>query len=146
MWDGGPSCGRVGEQPLDADTGAERDTTLGDSGAANDPLEGGAAAGKHHQFVVFRLALEVDNGRRQVVAEAHLCRAFGQQLGVYIWILVAQEADQLRQERMAVAHLRSAATVPVERFIGRRWHRGVVTLDHRHPVAIARQNQRRTQP
>jgi len=38
---------------------------------------------------------------------------------------------------MAVTNLRCAATVPLERFVGGRRHRRVVTLDHGHLVARA---------
>ena len=133
-----------GEEGGGGVAGADRDAGFGECGAAQDPLEGGAPAGDHHQFLVLRFGGELHPGR-EAVAEAHLCGSLGEQSLEDIGLMIAQEIAQPREKGVAVTHLRGAATVPVERFVGRVRHRCVVTFDHGDLVARTSQLQRRSQ-
>ena len=119
---------------------------FGQRGAAQHPFERRSATRQHRQLVVARFVLEADHGRRQVVAEPHLGGTFVDELLVDVGIVRLQQAHQAGQEGMAVPDLRRAATVPVERLVGRLRHRRVVALEHGHGVPSPGQRQRRAEP
>ncbi len=130
-WGGGE--GRGGEEGGGGDAGAQGHSPFGEGGAAQDPFEGRAAAGDHHQLVVARLRCEL-HLRRQAVAEAHLGRALGEERLEDVGLVVGEQVAQAGEEGVAVADLRRAAAIPLERLVGGGGHRRVVAFDDRHVV------------
>ena len=131
-----------GDDTLDSHASTERHTPLGEYEATEHPLERGAATGQHHQVVVGRLAGEVGDRRRKVVAEPHFGGALTQQLGIHVGVVAPQQSHEPGEERMAVSNLGCTTAVPFERFVGRRRHRCVVALDHHDVVTVPSQHQR----
>ena len=127
------------------DAGTDRHVGLGERGPTQHPFEGGATARDHHQVVVAGLGRELHLGW-DAVTEAHLGRTLGEQRLEDVGLVVAQQIAQAGEEGVAVPHLRSAASVPLERLVGGRRHRRVVALDHRHLVPGPSELQRRRQP
>ena len=124
--------------------GEDGDAGLGDGGAAQDPLEGGAPAGDHHEVVVAGFGRELHLGR-QTVAEAHFGGPFGEQRVEDVGLMVTQQVAQASQKGVTVADLGRATAIPLERLVGGRRHRRVVTLDDRHLVARPPELERRGQ-
>ena len=141
-------AGRVGEASVRRAVAARpvRIVTFGfgERGPAQHPLEGRAAAGDHHQVLVAGFGRELHLGRN-AVAETHLGGTLGEQCLEDVGLMVAQQIAQPCEEGVAVADLRGAPPVPLERLVGGRRHRCVVALDHRHLVARPAELQRRRQ-
>ena len=108
---------------------------VGQHDAAQHPLEGGAPAGERDQVVVAGPRVAVGHLDGQVVAEAHLGGAGGEQRVEHVGVAVAQQVAQPGQQRVRVAHLRRAPAVPLEGGVGVGRQRRGVALDQRDPVA-----------
>ena len=124
----------------------ECDPRLGQHELPQHPFERGTPACERDQLLVTRTRRTVGERLGQVRGEFDLGRAGREERVEDVGGTVAQQVAQAGEECVRMPYLRRAGALPLERGVGVRRHRRIVTLEHRHLVAVARARERGAEP